>query len=371
MFLYILYPLNSYFSALNIFRYITFRTLLAALLSMLIVILLGKKTIALLKNKKSGIIRKHTPTTHKKKEGTPTMGGLLMILGTLISIFLAGDILNTNVIVCIIAYSLFGLLGFWDDYIKITYKDGRGIKGYSKISGQIIIALCVSLYLYYFHNDFSYISLEQKSIPLMSSEIPIPFLAGISLDLGILYIPFAVLVIIGTSNAVNITDGLDGLVTILSLQIFICFAIFAYLSGHLGIAQYLKIPFSSQIAELSVVIGALSGACLGFFWFNSHPAEIFMGDTGSLSLGGIIAILALFLKKELLLPLLGGIFVLEASSVIIQVFYYKWTKKRIFKMAPLHHHFELIGWHENKVITRFWIWGAIFTILSLASLKIR
>ena len=370
MLYHLIYPLHDYLSGLNIFRYITFRSALAALFCLLLFIFFGKSFIEIVKSKSKTIIRKLTPESHKKKMGTPSMGGIFIVGTVVLATIFASDLLNPNIILLLITLIGFALLGFTDDYIKEARKDGRGIASRVKLIGQIVLALSISCYLYFSPSNQYFLS-GNVSIPLSVSTITMPFFTEYTIDLGIFYIPFAMLIIISSSNAVNITDGLDGLAIVLSLLVFMTFFIITYMTGHQFIAEYLKIPFSPQVGEISVFLAALCGACLGFFWFNSHPAQIFMGDTGSLALGGIIAVVALILKKELLLPIIGGVFVMETLSVIIQVGYYKLHGRRIFRMAPIHHHFELKGWPENKVITRFWILGAILAIISLASFKIR
>ena len=370
MLYHLIYPLHTYLSGLNIFRYITFRSALAALFCLLLFIFFGKSFIEIVKRKTKTIIRKLTPDSHKEKSGTPSMGGIFIVGSVVISTLFASDLLNPNIILLLISLVGFALLGFIDDYVKEARQDGKGVASRIKLIGQIILALSISCYLYFFPSNQFFLS-GDDSMPLSISTITLPFITEYTIDLGIFYIPFAMLVIISSSNAVNITDGLDGLAIVLSLLVFMTFFIITYMTGHQFIAEYLKIPFSPQVGEISVFLAALCGACLGFFWFNSHPAQIFMGDTGSLSLGGIIAVIALLLKKELLLPIIGGVFVMETLSVILQVIYYKLRGKRIFRMAPIHHHFELKGWKENKVITRFWILGAIFAIITLASFKIR
>jgi len=361
MFLEFIVPLSKYLTVLNVFRYITFRTASGFVIALFLSFLLGKKVIAYLTRIKVGqTIRSDGPQTHQKKSGTPTMGGLLIILALLAGVLLFGDLKNPYLIILTIATVQFGVIGFTDDYLKIVRKDTAGLSARFKIIMQIVISATVVFALYL--------------NPLAGNDLTriyIPFMAGFSLDIGLLYIPFAMLLIIGSSNAVNLTDGLDGLAIGLTIFVAVGFGAIAYLSGNLNIANYLKIPFIEGGAELAVFAGALVGAGAGFLWFNSHPAQVFMGDTGSLALGGALGIMALMLKKELLMGILGGVFVIEALSVIIQVGYYKLTKKRVFKMAPIHHHFELKGWNENKVIIRFWIVGILLMIITLATLKVR
>ena len=370
MFYHFLYPLaTEWLSAFNLFRYITFRSFLAAFISVIFFILFGKSFIQKISRHTANITRKLTPDTHKKKRGTPSMGGLIILSATLISVLFTGNFFNSNVILALITLISFALLGFIDDYIKEIKKDGKGVHSYIKIVGQLLISFSICTWLYY--NNPNEFLMTAGLIPMPSSAITIPFISGYFMDIKLLYIPLGMFIFVATSNAVNLTDGLDGLATGNSLFVLLFFAGITYLSGHQGIAQYLKIPYSPYIGELTIVIVGLSGACLGFLWFNSHPAQIFMGDTGSLCLGGFIGLCAILLKVELLLPIVGGVFVIEALSVIVQVLSYKIRKKRIFRMAPIHHHFELKGWHENKIITRMWIAGIMLALVGLASFKIR
>ncbi|HMB00769.1 MAG TPA: phospho-N-acetylmuramoyl-pentapeptide-transferase [Spirochaetota bacterium] len=392
MLYHLIYPLHVYLSGLNIFRYITFRSFIAVVISLLFFLFFGKRFIAFMKKNSNRILRKLTPKGHRRKKGTPSMGGILIIMAVSCSILLTGNLQNPNVIMMLIALIGFGLIGFIDDVIKETQKDGKGIASRFKLTAQLVLGLIIAVYLYYFtpnsyimglkpSPDTLAVSAESAQTLLQNgkealqylgvSEITLPFMNNITIDLGWWYIPFVMLVIVGTSNAVNITDGLDGLAAGLALMIILALTAFAYFSGHSGITYYLKIPFMSRIGEMSVFLAALAGACIGFLWFNCHPAQIFMGDTGSLALGGLIGTAAVLLKIELLLPILGGVFVFEIISVIIQVFSYKTRKKRVFKMAPIHHHFEIKGLNENKIIIRMWIIGGICALIALASLKIR
>jgi len=362
MFLEIFLPLVKYFSAFNIFRYITFRTAAALVFALVVCFLIGPRLIEYLRRVKAGQnIRSDGPETHRTKSGTPTMGGLLILAGLLLAVLLFGKLDNPYVLIALFATLQFAIIGFVDDYLKIVRKDTHGLPARYKIVMQCIVSLSVVCAL--FLN------------PLRSPDLTklfIPFFADLSIDLGWLYIPFAVVLLVGSSNAVNLSDGLDGLAIGLTLFVAVAFAAIAYVTGHFNIATYLKIPFLTGSAELAVFCGALTGAGLGFLWYNAHPAEIFMGDTGSLALGGVLGLVALMLKKEILLVLVGGVFVAEALSVIIQVSVFKLRGgRRVFRMAPLHHHYELKGLHENKVITRFWIVGLLLAILALATLKVR
>ncbi|MBN1409902.1 MAG: phospho-N-acetylmuramoyl-pentapeptide-transferase [Spirochaetales bacterium] len=359
MFYKFIYPLFKYFFPFNIFKYITFRAIYAAITSLLISFLLGPWLIEKLKKLKAGQeIRSDGPKTHLSKAGVPTMGGLLIILSLVISILLWQDIDNFFTWVLLLAAVGFGSVGFLDDYIKIVKKDSKGLQARFKLIGQLIFSLIIVLLLVWQNNDHT-------------TLLYIPFVKFPIMDLSVIYIPLAVMLLMGYSNAVNFTDGLDGLATGLVMFVGITFAILSYLTGRFDWAEYLQIPFVKDSGEITVGCAALIGATVGFLWFNTHPAEIFMGDTGSLSLGAFIGVIALILKKEILLFIVGGVFVMEIASVVIQVLVYKLTKKRVFKMAPLHHHFELSGWKESKVVIRFWILGGLFAMLSLSTLKIQ
>ena len=316
-------------------------------------------------------LRKLTPKSHQKKTGIPTMGGILIITTVFISVLICGKLNNEWVILSFLTLLGFGLLGFLDDFIKNAKKDGKGIGVKIKLFFQMILALSIVLYLYFKKGTPHYIHFPFDNLKESITLIVFPFFSLVNVDLKQLYIPFAVFIIIAFSNAVNFTDGLDGLAIGLTLLVMLSVMGFAYLTGNGVFASYLKIPFIENAGEITVFAGALVGACLGFLWFNAHPAQIFMGDTGSLALGSVIGILSLILKIELLIPIIGGVFVLEALSVLLQILFYKLFKKRIFKMAPLHHHFEMMGWSESKIIFRFWIVGAIFALIGFASLKIR
>jgi phospho-N-acetylmuramoyl-pentapeptide-transferase len=355
----LLFPLWEHFGFFNIFQYISFRAAFAFITALLFAFLLGPGTIKMLTALKLGqVIRQEGPQSHLAKAGTPSMGGALMIFSTLISVLLWQDFHEPLVWVVLFTIIGFGALGFLDDFLKISRKNSDGLQVRFKFWGQIILATAVVLVIY-FTGDES------------TSLLYIPFIKDPVLNMGLFYIPFAVFMVVGFSNAVNLTDGLDGLCTGLMIIALIAFSLISYLSGHAIFAEYLQIPRIPGGSELTVAIFALLGSCVGFLWFNSHPAEIIMGDTGSLMLGAFLAVISLMLKKELLLVIVGGIFVMETLSVIIQVFYFKRTGKRVFKMAPIHHHFELLGWAENKVVTRFWIMGGMFAVMGLSTLKIQ
>jgi len=359
MFKEFLFPLVKYFTPFNIFQYITFRAAYAAITSLLIAFIFGPRIILGLKKLKAGQeIRTDGPKTHLAKAGTPTMGGVMILLSIIISILLWQDVRNKYTWIMLFSTLGFGAVGFIDDILKIYRKNSAGIPARVKLLGQIIVATGVALYLYVNKNPFT----TYLYIPMFKEPV---------LNMGWGWVPFAVLLQVGFSNAVNLTDGLDGLASGLVIMVGIAFAVLCYLSGRADYAAYLQIPYLPGTGELAVLCLAYVGAAVGFLWFNAHPAEVMMGDTGSLALGGILGVLALIVKKEILLLVIGGVFVMEAASVMIQVGYYKLTRKRVFLMAPLHHHFELKGWPEVKVVVRFWILGGLFMILSLSTLKIQ
>lgn len=360
MFYHILYPLTDSFSGFNLFRYITFRAAGATITALFICLILGPFFIRLLQKmhvKES--IREEGPESHLKKSGTPTMGGLIILSGIIIPSLLWADLTNFYIQLVLVVTLWLGMLGFMDDYLKAIKKEPKGLVGKKKLIGQILLGLL-------FGFGITYLS------PNYDGMTNIPFFKNFVLNLGILYIPFIIVVITGASNAVNLTDGLDGLAIGLSALCFIAFGGIAYVTGRLDYSSYLQIEYMPGAGELTIYCGAAIGSALGFLWFNAHPAEVFMGDTGSLALGGALGAISILLKKELLLVIVGGVFVVEALSVILQVLSYKFrNKKRIFKMAPIHHHFELSGWDESKVVIRFWIIGALCALLTLATLKIR
>jgi phospho-N-acetylmuramoyl-pentapeptide-transferase len=355
----LLYSLVDEISFFRIFQYITFRAAYAAVTALFLSLIFGPKFISLLRKWRAGQeIRHDGPESHLAKSGTPQMGGVLIIFSILISVILWQDFSSTYTWAALISLLGFGLIGFADDYLKIFRKSSEGLHARFKFGGQILVSLIIVFILYFY---------GEKHTTLLY----LPFFKHPVLDLGWLYIPFGVLLLVGTSNAVNLSDGLDGLAIGLVILVGVTFTILTYLTGRADYAEYLQIPYVAESAELTIVCFSLVGAAIGFLWYNSHPAEVFMGDTGSLALGGVIGVLAMLIKKEILLIIVGGVFVLEALSVIIQVGYYKITKKRVFKMAPLHHHFELKGWAESKIVIRFWILGGMFAILSLSTLKLQ
>jgi phospho-N-acetylmuramoyl-pentapeptide-transferase len=358
----LLYPLRDVISGFNVFRYITFRTAFAALTALMISFILGPWLIERMRRIKLGqYIREEGPKSHQLKAGTPTMGGILINVAIVIPTVLWADILNPYIWIVLFVTVAYGAIGFIDDYRKLAKKRNLGLGAREKFSMQFGVALLAGLaiaYLPSIHNNYS-------------TALTFPFIKDFALDLGFLYIPFIMIIMVGASNAVNLTDGLDGLAIGSTLIAGVTYTILTYATGHFRIADYLRIAWVPQTSELAVFCGAMVGASLGFLWFNAHPAEIFMGDVGSLALGGAIGCLAVIIKQELLLVLVGGLFVLEALSVILQVASFKLTGRRIFKMSPLHHHFELSGWRETKVVVRFWIIAIIFAMISLATLKLR
>jgi phospho-N-acetylmuramoyl-pentapeptide-transferase len=356
-----LYPFHTTFSVLNVTGYITFRTAAASLTALAISLALGPWLINKLREFQIGqVIRHEGPATHAPKAGTPTMGGLLILTAAIVPTLLWADLQNIYIWIAVLSTALYGAVGFTDDYLKIVRHSHHGLRPRYKMAAQVVVALLVGMTL---------ILLAQHN--LYSTRLIFPFFKRLIPDLGLGYVLFTVVVLVGASNAVNLTDGLDGLAISTFAITAAAFTALAYVTGHRVLAQYLLLVHFEPAAELTVFCGALVGASLGFLWYNSYPADIFMGDVGSLALGGALGTVAILIKQELLLPIVGGVFVLEALSVIIQVASFKLTGKRVFRMAPLHHHFELIGWSEPKVITRFLIVGIIFALFSLTTLKLR
>ncbi|MDA2917959.1 phospho-N-acetylmuramoyl-pentapeptide-transferase [Desulfobacterota bacterium AH_259_B03_O07] len=367
---YLLYLLKDDFIIFNVFRYITFRSFGAGVTAFLISIILGKSFINYLaRNQFKESIRTDGPPGHTVKSGTPTMGGAFIVIAIAISSFLWVNPLNESVWVALLFTFSYGLIGLIDDRLKIA--KGKGMSAKVKFLLQIFLGTFFILLLLSEYSGFT-MSLRVDEVAFYSyTSVIIPFFKQIVINLGWFYIPFAILVVVGSSNAVNLTDGLDGL-AIGSISIATAtYIIFAYLSGNFVFARYLQIPYIPGGGELAVFLASVGGACLGFLWYNSHPAQVFMGDVGSLSLGAAIGSVALIIKQEILLVLVGGIFVMEALSVIIQVVSFKMTGNRIFRMAPLHHHFELSGWSESKVVIRFWIISLVLALLALSTLKLR
>ena len=361
MLYHLLFRLHDTFSVLNVTRYITFRTAVASITALFISLVFGPWMIRRLREFQIGqVIRQEGPESHRAKAGTPTMGGLLILTAALTPTLLWADLTNPYIWIAVLATAAFGAIGFADDYLKVTRRSHHGLIPRYKMGLQIVVAAAVGVTLLFLaeHN-------------LYTTRLIFPFFKRVIPDLGWFYVPFAVLVLVGASNAVNLTDGLDGLAISTFTVAAATFTALAYVTGHRVFAEYLLIVRFAPVAELTVFCGALVGAGLGFLWYNSYPAEIFMGDVGSLALGGAIGTVAILIKQEILLVIVGGVFVAEALSVILQVASFKLRGQRIFKMAPLHHHFELSGWSEPKVITRFLIVAILFALFSLTTLKLR
>jgi len=359
MIYHLLYPLHTVISVFNVFRYITFRTIYASLTAFFICFLLGPWVIRKLRELQIGqYIRDDGPKTHFDKAGTPTMGGTLILFAITVSTLLWSDLTNYFVWIVLFVTLSFGLIGFIDDYLMQIKKQSRGLTVRRKLSLQAIVALAAG-FMVYIHPNFS-------------TEVTIPFLKQLSPDFGWGYIPFTAFVIVGASNAVNLTDGLDGLAIGPAIIAATAYMVFCYVAGNVKFADYLQINYVAGCGEATIFCGALAGAGLGFLWFNAYPAQLFMGDVGSLSLGGALGTIAVITKQEILLALVGGLFVIEALSVIFQVGFFKMTSgRRIFRMAPLHHHFELKGWPEPKVIVRFWIIAITLALVAMSTLKLR
>ncbi|MFQ5896938.1 MAG: phospho-N-acetylmuramoyl-pentapeptide-transferase [Candidatus Methylomirabilia bacterium] len=359
MLYYLLVPLASEHVVFNVFRYITFRTALATLTALLLSFLVGPWLIEKLRQFQSDgeTIREDTPPSHRAKAGTPTMGGILILCALMVSTLLWVNLQNRYVWMILLSTAGLGCIGFVDDYRKL--RTGKGISAARKFGFQIVLvgALLTALYLF--------------PPAGFSTTLVVPFLKGWLITLGWFWIPVAILVIVGASNAVNLTDGLDGLAIGPVIMAAGAFTVLAYLTGNFKAADYLLIPNVKGAGELTIFCGALVGASLGFLWFNSYPAQVFMGDVGSLAVGGAMGMMAVLTKSELLLPLIGGLYVVEAASVIVQVVGFKLTGKRLLRMAPLHHHYELAGWSEPKIIVRFWIVSFALALLALATLKLR
>lgn len=361
MFYYILYPLRELISGFNLFRYITFRSAWAAITALLISFLVGPFIIKKLREHQIGEeIRADGPQSHLQKAGTPTMGGLIVLAAVLIPTLLWARLDNIYILLILLATVWMGIVGFIDDYLKAVKKMSKGLVAKYKLLGQLSLGLIIGSVCYFSPHFHGFNTLST-----------VPFFKNYEIDFGILYIPMVIFVITATSNAVNLSDGLDGLAIGLVGISAIAWAAIAYVSGRTDFSDYLNIIYLPGSGELTVYCAALVGGSLGFLWFNANPAKVFMGDTGALALGSAIGTLAILLKKELLLIIIGGVFVAESLSVIIQVLYYKYTGKRIFKMAPLHHHFELSGWSEPTVVIRFWIIAILLVLFSLSTFKIR
>lgn len=358
----LLYSLKGFFSGFNVLRYITVRASLAITTSFLASVILGPYVVEKLKTLKIGenIKKKSCEALYEiqqHKQGTPTMGGILILICVLVSTLLWGDLNNKFINLVLLSTVWLGALGFIDDFLKIKKISSKGLSARIILFGQIALALLVASLLYV--------------DGWFDTRIFFPFLKHVSLNIGLLFIPFVILVVVGSSNAVNLTDGLDGLASGCMIMVSLAYSILSYIVGHKIFSSYLFIPYVNGAGELTVFCASIFGAVLGFLWFNCYPATVFMGNVGSLTLGGIIAVVAVIIKQEFLLLIVGAIFVIEALSVILQVASFRLRRKRIFKMSPLHHHFQLLGWPESKIIVRFWIAASLFALLALATLKIR
>ncbi len=367
MLYHLLYPLRDFFSPLNVFQYITFRSASAAILALIISFILGPAIIRMLRRNQIGEeIREYGPESHLKKRGTPTMGGIIILSAIILPTLLMADIKNPFVQILLISTIWMGCIGFIDDYLKSIKKVKKGLVARYKLAGQVSIGLIITFWIYN--------TPEWENIITVTS---IPFLKDSVIDFGLLYPLMIIFVVTGTSNAVNLTDGLDGLAAGLLAISFSTFSVIAYVSGRVDFSDYLNIIYLPGAGELTIFTASCVGACLGYLWFNASPAEVFMGDVGSLSTGAALGTLAILLKKELLLIIIGGVFVAEAVSVILQVGYYRYTKKKtgdgkkLFLMAPFHHHYELKGFSESKVVTRLWIIGLLLALMTLTTFKIR
>lgn len=358
MIYHLLYPLATQIGAFNVFRYITFRSIYALLTALVLTIVLGPAMIRWLTKLKCGQYIREDGPQHQCKQGTPTMGGLLVGLAVVGSTLLWADLRNHYIWLALFVFTGFGAVGFADDYIKVVKKRNKGLSARAKFLGQLLVAGAAVTALIF--------------EPVYSTKLSVPFFKYFVPDLGWFYLPFALVVLIGGSNGVNLTDGLDGLATGPIVVASATFAIFVYVAGHAGIADYLNIAHLPGVGEVTIICGALVGAGLGFLWYNAYPAQVFMGDVGSLSMGGLLGFISVLCKQELLLVLVGGVFVFETLSVILQVGYFKVTGgKRIFRMAPLHHHFEMKGIPESKIIIRFWILSILMSLMALSTLKLR
>ena len=371
-----IFHLSPFFSPFRIFRFLTFRTAFASLTALFMGLIIGPAVIRQLREFQIGqYIREEGPKAHQKKAGTPTMGGVLITISIIVPTILWADLTNKFVWLAVMGTVAFGAIGFADDYLKIVHHRNLGLTGRSKLALQILtsVVIAVVLVLMQAHGEYS----THLIVPFFKKfqpDLAFPSLTGNPYLMMIAYLPFiafVAIVIVGSSNAVNLTDGLDGLAIGCTVIAAGALTVLTYVSGHGQFADYLELQRMPEVGELTIFCGAMVGSAIGFLWYNAHPAEIFMGDVGSLALGGAIGTVAVIIKQELLLPFIGGIFVIEALSVIIQVGSYKLRKKRIFKMAPLHHHFELLGWSESKIIVRFWVASLVFALFALTTLKLR
>tara|TARA_Y100001958_G_C21218977_1_gene544338 strand:- start:126 stop:1211 length:1086 start_codon:yes stop_codon:yes gene_type:complete len=361
MLFHFLTSLVEQYSFLNVFKYLTFRTGLSVMTSLLVVFIIGGPLIKIFSEKMiTGPIRQDGPIDHiVKKSGTPTMGGVIILIGIITGTLLWADLKNIYVWILLFVSLGLGGLGFLDDILKIKFNNSSGLKSRYKFIGQLVIG-SITLFILIKHSNHEFLF-----------ELYLPFFKNIIIQMGLFFIPFGLFVIIGASNAVNLTDGLDGLATVPVMLVALSFTLISYVVGNVIFSEYLQIQYIPDVGELSIFCGSIVGSCLGFLWYNAPPAKIFMGDTGSLSLGGSLAVIAIIVKHEIVLAIIGGLFVLETVSVIIQVISFKLTGKRIFKMAPIHHHFEKKGWAESTIVIRFWIIAIILALVGLATLKLR
>ena len=353
--------LQQYHSGFNVFQYLTLRAILGTITALLMSLLIGPVMIRKLVSYKIGqMVRDDGPQSHLSKAGTPTMGGALILVSVAISTLLWSDLSSNKVWVALIVTLLFGLIGGVDDYKKLVYGNSKGLSAKTKYFWQTVVGLGAAIFVYYMAES------------PMETTLIFPFVKDVMIPLsGLTFVTLSYFVIVGSSNAVNLTDGLDGLAIMPTVMVAGALAIFAYVTGHIGFASYLGIPYIAGSGELTIFCGSLLGAGLGFLWFNTYPAQVFMGDVGALALGAALGVVAMLIRQELVLLIMGGVFVMETVSVIMQVASFKLTGKRIFRMAPLHHHYELKGWHEPRVIVRFWIITVILVLIGLASLKVR
>ena len=359
--LYFLGQLGESLTAFNVFRYITFRTAGAVVTALFFVFLFGPQIIAGLRVRQGGgqPIREDGPQSHLSKKGTPTMGGLMILAGALISTLLWANLSNVYVWAVLFVTASFGAIGFYDDYLKVSKQTNKGFSGRARLALEFVIAIAACF------------AIARAGVEPLSTSLTFPFFKDVFVNLGWFFAPLAAIVIVGAGNAVNLTDGLDGLAIVPVMIAAASFGFIAYLAGNANFADYLQIHFVPGTGELAVICGAVLGAGLGFLWFNAPPAAIFMGDTGSLALGGLLGSIAVATKNEIVLAIIGGLFVMEALSVIIQVGYFKMTGRRVFLMAPIHHHFEKLGWTESQVVIRFWVIAVILALIGLSSLKLR
>ncbi|MBI2059923.1 MAG: phospho-N-acetylmuramoyl-pentapeptide-transferase [Nitrospirae bacterium] len=358
MLYYLFFPFRDIHTVFNVFRYITFRTFWALMTALILGFIIGPALIRKFAALKIGqTIRPEGPQGHASKAGTPTMGGALILSGAILSVLLWTNVRNAYVWILLLVTAGMGLVGFLDDWLKLKRGAARGLSAREKFLFQCVVAAAAAYFIF--------------RLPNFSTEVWIPFFKNLHPDIGLWYLPFMMLIIVGTANAVNLTDGLDGLAIGPILVASLAFAVFAYVAGHSQIAEYLQVRFVRGGGEVAVFCGALFGASLSFLWYNSYPAQVFMGDVGSLALGGALGVVAIVSKQELLLPIVGGIFVVETLSVIIQVTSYKLRKKRVFRMAPFHHHLELKGWSEPKIVVRFWILSILLAVFAMSTLKVR